>query len=273
MRDCFLSMLNKPWLVKIATIAVVMLGCVGCDHKPERSKAALYNQKTAIELLLANDCMHCHGVVDKVIGPPYLAIADRYRGNNSIKHSLIEKVQLGGGGLWYGGVMSAHPLVEKRDIAKMVDWILQLQQYQPTSNSQLGKNQSSELFTLSTSSDTLHNKLDEKLYSGTLKKVPFLYDNISNIDPSMPIEAVKIEGNFEIHETGKYIIQLIKTNDAMLKIDGFNVINTSLSDQEAIVTLETGSHQLEVFSAGTKNQLALLIGDKHTDKITPLMSR
>ncbi|MCC7465309.1 MAG: hypothetical protein IT261_03520 [Saprospiraceae bacterium] len=59
-------------------------------------------------------------------GPPYTAIAERYRKNEFAVRSLSKKVIQGGAGNWGQTVMSAHPQVSEEDAGEMVRWILSL---------------------------------------------------------------------------------------------------------------------------------------------------
>ena len=77
--------------------------------------------------LIANsDCKACH-TVDKVsVGPSYVAVAQRYKGQEDAVAMLTEKITAGGGGNWGESLMSAHPQLSPQDVNEMVKYILSL---------------------------------------------------------------------------------------------------------------------------------------------------
>lgn len=77
------------------------------------------------------DCLACHAVDHKVVGPAWKDVAAKYKGQAGAKDQLVEKVIKGGNGNWNkvtGGVaMTAHPSKpSKEEITQIVDEILKL---------------------------------------------------------------------------------------------------------------------------------------------------
>src|SRR5271169_2451356 len=77
------------------------------------------------------DCLACHAVDHKVVGPAWKDVAAKYKGNASARDTLVEKVMKGGKGNWDkvtgGMVMTPHPSKPtKEQIGKIVDAILKL---------------------------------------------------------------------------------------------------------------------------------------------------
>ncbi|KAA0130720.1 c-type cytochrome [Chryseobacterium sp. SN22] len=70
------------------------------------------------------DCSGCHAVNEKMIGPSYQQIADKYSEKDT--ELLASKIIEGGSGVWGGVPMSPHPQVSKEDAKKMVQYILSL---------------------------------------------------------------------------------------------------------------------------------------------------
>ncbi|MEO5977354.1 MAG: ThuA domain-containing protein [Chryseolinea sp.] len=78
--------------------------------------------------LMANsDCKACH-TTDKVsVGPSYLQISKKYKGQSGAVKQLSEKIISGGGGNWgKEHVMSAHPQLAYQDVNEMVKYIVSL---------------------------------------------------------------------------------------------------------------------------------------------------
>ena len=68
------------------------------------------------------DCLGCHAVNERMIGPSYQEIAGKYSEKDI--DLLASKIIEGGSGVWGGVPMAAHPQVSKEDAKKMVEYIL-----------------------------------------------------------------------------------------------------------------------------------------------------
>jgi len=75
-------------------------------------------------LLKKHNCIACHQVDKKVVGPSYKDVAKKYKGQKDIAVKLAEKVKKGGQGAWGPVPMPPNPQVPDADIKKMVDFIL-----------------------------------------------------------------------------------------------------------------------------------------------------
>jgi len=71
-----------------------------------------------------NNCLSCHGVHAKVIGPGFREISVKYKTDSSAEKRLIEKVRNGGSGSWGVMPMPAQVQVTNEDIKLLVNWIL-----------------------------------------------------------------------------------------------------------------------------------------------------
>jgi cytochrome c len=76
-------------------------------------------------LVKSNDCLSCHAVNRKVVGPAYMDVAKKYHGASEAQiQTLVKKVKSGGSGNWGAVPMAAHPTVPDADLEKMVKWVL-----------------------------------------------------------------------------------------------------------------------------------------------------
>jgi cytochrome c len=78
------------------------------------------------KLLAASDCLTCHKVDIKVIGPAYQDVAAKYPATEANIDTLANKVIRGGKGNWGDVPMAAHPTVSQSDAKEMVKYILSL---------------------------------------------------------------------------------------------------------------------------------------------------
>ncbi len=82
-------------------------------------------QASADEALAkAKNCMSCHAIDKKVVGPSYKDVAKKYAGNASAAATLEAKVKKGGSGVWGTVPMPPNPAVSDADIKKLVAWVL-----------------------------------------------------------------------------------------------------------------------------------------------------
>jgi cytochrome c len=75
-------------------------------------------------LVKQNDCLSCHQPTHKVVGPAYIDVAKKYKGDAGAVARLVKKVKAGGSGNWGAVPMAAHPNVSDADLTKMVKWVL-----------------------------------------------------------------------------------------------------------------------------------------------------
>lgn len=76
------------------------------------------------QLLAKNDCLSCHKVDVKIVGPAYKDVAKKYPATAANYELLTKKVIAGGSGVWGEVPMSAHPSIPPADVKKMVQYIL-----------------------------------------------------------------------------------------------------------------------------------------------------
>ena len=72
-----------------------------------------------------HNCLACHQLDKKTVGPAYKDIAKKYKAQN-VAAKLEQKVKKGGQGVWGPVPMPPNPAVPDADIKKLVDWILKL---------------------------------------------------------------------------------------------------------------------------------------------------
>lgn len=82
-------------------------------------------------LMRKSDCLTCHQLATPSIGPTFLQVAERYRGDAAAPARLVEKVLKGGNTAWGEVPMPAHPQHTPADLAEMVRYILELQVPEP----------------------------------------------------------------------------------------------------------------------------------------------
>ena len=91
----------------------------------ESKKDPVYTKGLA--LVGKSDCLTCHKIDDKLIGPSYKEIANKYAGapNDAIT-ALARTIIQGGSGNWGNVPMTPHPGISQEDAETMVRYILTL---------------------------------------------------------------------------------------------------------------------------------------------------
>ena len=78
----------------------------------------------SVELAQKRNCMACHAVDKKVVGPSYQEVAAKYAGQKGAADLLATKVIKGGVGAWGQIPMPSNPSVSEADAKVLVAWIL-----------------------------------------------------------------------------------------------------------------------------------------------------
>lgn len=77
----------------------------------------------ASDLAKAKNCLACHSVDKKLVGPAYKEVAKKYAGDKGAEAKLVDKVIKGGAGVWGPMPMPANN-VTKEEATKLVEWVL-----------------------------------------------------------------------------------------------------------------------------------------------------
>jgi cytochrome c len=97
-------------------LAIALAGAALAIALPAKADEALAKK---------HNCLACHAVDKKLIGPSYKDIAKKYKGQ-AVAAQLEQKVKKGGSGVWGPVPMAPNPAVPDADIKKLVDWILKM---------------------------------------------------------------------------------------------------------------------------------------------------
>jgi cytochrome c len=100
-------------LIKLFTPALIAAGLLA-------SAPAMAN----LDLAKKSNCMSCHTVDKKLVGPSYQDVAKKYAGNKDALKTLSAKVKAGGKGAWGEIPMPPNAAVKDADIETLVKWIL-----------------------------------------------------------------------------------------------------------------------------------------------------
>ena len=96
------------------------------DETQDKAQALL--MQNGLALAQKNNCLGCHTLDKKLVGPAWRDVAKKYKGVPGIEHKLIVTVSTGGVGNWGDMPMPAMaPAVKEEDIRALVKFVLSLE--------------------------------------------------------------------------------------------------------------------------------------------------
>jgi len=117
-----------------------MVSCQNNSSTSESTNSAVVKEETSekspqsnpvytkgLGLVAKSDCLTCHKIDDKLIGPSYKEIAIKYAdAPNDVVTALAKKIINGSVGNWGNVPMTPHPSISQDDAETMVRYILTL---------------------------------------------------------------------------------------------------------------------------------------------------
>ena len=99
----------------------------GAHTAPDGDPEAVTDMEAMVELAWRSGCFNCHDLDTTLRGPPWRAVAERYRGQPEVFDALLKKIIEGGGGAWGDEVMSPNRRVPEEDVRSLLAWLLALE--------------------------------------------------------------------------------------------------------------------------------------------------
>ena len=100
--------------LRFAVVASVLMGI----------SATAAAQSAEEKLAQSKNCLACHQVDTKLVGPAYKDVAAKYKGDTGAEARLVKKVREGGTGVWGQIPMPPNPQVSEAEAKTLVQWIL-----------------------------------------------------------------------------------------------------------------------------------------------------
>lgn len=85
--------------------------------------AAVSPAFASADLAKQKNCMACHSVDKKLVGPSYKDVAAKYAGQKDAVAKLADKIQKGGAGVWGQVPMPANP-VTPAEAKQLATWVM-----------------------------------------------------------------------------------------------------------------------------------------------------
>jgi cytochrome c len=87
--------------------------------------------ETGRKLIEGSDCLACHQLTRKSIGPAYVDVARKYK-DSAVTARLVRKIREGGSGVWGNVAMAAHPALTDEQATAMLAYIMSLGNRNPS---------------------------------------------------------------------------------------------------------------------------------------------
>jgi cytochrome c len=78
------------------------------------------------EIAKKNGCTACHAIDKKMVGPSFIDVAKKYKGDSKAAAHLDTKIAKGGSGVWGSMPMPASPKLSDAERKELVTFILGL---------------------------------------------------------------------------------------------------------------------------------------------------
>ncbi len=95
-------------------------------EEPKQEEAKLTPLEEGKSLVEGADCLACHKINEKMIGPAYQDVAAKYENTPENIDALGEKIIEGSSGVWGNVPMAAHPGLSKENAKLMATYVLSL---------------------------------------------------------------------------------------------------------------------------------------------------
>lgn len=130
----------KKYYAAFAMLALVY-ACGTTDNKDKNAKdtvavaaptpaandmSANPDYQAGLQLIAKSDCLTCHKVNEKLTGPAYRDVANKYENSSANVTMLAGKIIQGGQGVWGTIPMTPHAQLNEADAKQMVKYILLL---------------------------------------------------------------------------------------------------------------------------------------------------
>ncbi len=107
------------------------------DHLPAASAAVTFAAICCFAVAIAaadttpqgesiakgSDCFSCHATDQKIVGPAFTAVAEKFAGQANAEATLSQAIVNGHVGTWGSVPMPAHPQLSSAQISEIVSWI------------------------------------------------------------------------------------------------------------------------------------------------------
>ena len=107
--------MKRIMIVSAAFAGLLLAASAGAAVDANKAKAAAQKY----------NCLACHAVDKKLVGPSYVDVAKKYKGDKGAEAKLVDKVKKGGSGVW-GNIPMPPNNIPDEENKMLVEWILEM---------------------------------------------------------------------------------------------------------------------------------------------------
>ena len=75
-------------------------------------------------LMQGNGCTSCHSISEKIVGPAFQSVAQKYAGDKDAVASLMQSIQNGSRGKWGRIPMPPHANLSQAELKELASWVM-----------------------------------------------------------------------------------------------------------------------------------------------------
>ena len=107
-----------------STLVLLLALCGGAQAAQPISAA---DASAALELAKGSDCLSCHSLTEKIVGPAYYKVAAKYTDDADAATSLAQSIQYGSSGKWGRIPMPGHAAFSAEQLNLLARWVLSIE--------------------------------------------------------------------------------------------------------------------------------------------------
>ena len=102
----------------------ILCTCMALMGLGASAVASATDVNVVMELAKASGCFSCHSAKEKIVGPAFATIAEKYAGQKDAASDLVMSIQNGSSGKWGRVAMPKHSSIPVSDIKRLAEWVL-----------------------------------------------------------------------------------------------------------------------------------------------------
>ncbi len=106
------------------TLLIPLLLLCGLSQAAELSPA---EKDAAQQLAKDTGCLSCHSLTEKIVGPSYTSVVEKYKADADAASGLVQSIQYGSKGKWGRIPMPAHSQLSADQLKLLASWVMSIQ--------------------------------------------------------------------------------------------------------------------------------------------------
>jgi cytochrome c len=113
--------------MRTSTISLLFTSALLLASASHAAEMSAEEKASTKELAQNSGCLSCHALTEKIVGPAYSSVAEKYKDQPDVVASLVQSIQYGSKGKWGRIPMPAHSAMPAEDLNKLARWVMTIQ--------------------------------------------------------------------------------------------------------------------------------------------------